>query len=227
MSSYLLVHGAWGSGWVWNDLVPHLEKAGHDVLVVEQLPSAGIDPASLGDLTADAAHVRLVLDEIEEPVVLVGHSYGGTVITEFAGHPNVRHSVYLAAFWPKRGQSQFDILGDGPPPGWIVPRDDGSMALTDDHEVMWQVLCADLDQARGVAFVSRLVLQSAGSHAIPSTAPDRGHPTTYVICEQDNAVPVPLQESMSAYADQVVRLPAAHMAQLSRPEELAEILGRI
>ena len=164
MSSYLLVHGAWSGGWVWDELVSQLEKAGHDVTVVDQLPSASIDPASLGDLTADAAHLRQVLDEVERPVVLVRHPYGGTVITEVADNPKVRHSVYLAAFWPQRGQSQFDILGDGPPPAWIVPRDDGSMALTDDHEVMWQVLCADLDQERAAVVVSRLVLQSVGSH---------------------------------------------------------------
>ena len=227
MGRYLLVHGAWSGGWVWDDLVPQLEKAGHDVTVVEQLPSAGVEPASLGDLTADAARVRQVLDEVDGPVVLVGHSYGGTVITELADHPKVRHSVYLAAFWPQRDQSQFDILGDGPPPDWIVPMNDGSLALTDDREVIWQVLCADLDQERGVAMASRLVLQSVGSHAVRSTAPDRRHSTTYVICEQDNALPVPLQETMSEYADHVARLPAAHMAQLSRPEELAEILGRI
>lgn len=227
VSSYLLVHGAWSGGWVWDDLVPQLDQAGHDVTVVEQLPSAGIDPASLGDLTADAAHVRHVLDEMDGPVVLVGHSYGGTVITEFADHPKVRHSVYLAAFWPQRGQSQFDILGDGPPPAWIVPRGDGSMALTDDHEVMREVLCADLDQERAAVILSRLVLESVSSHAIPSTAPDRSHQTTYVICEHDRALPVSLQEAMSANADHVVRVPAAHMVQLSRPEELAEVLGRL
>ena len=63
--------------------------------VVDQLPSAGTDPTSLGDLTADADHV---LDTLDDPVVLVGHSYGGMVITELADHTKVRHSVYLAAF---------------------------------------------------------------------------------------------------------------------------------
>lgn len=101
------------------------------------------------------------------------------------------------------------------------------MALTDDHEVLREVLCADLDQERAAVVVSRLCLESVSSHAVPSTAPDRDHPTTYVICEQDNALPVSLQEAMSANADNVIRLPAAHMAQLSRPEELAEILGRV
>jgi pimeloyl-ACP methyl ester carboxylesterase len=98
MSTYLLVHGACAGGWVWDDLAERLEKAGHRVRVVERLPSAGTDPGSLGDLTTDANHVRQVLDTIDEPVVLVGHSYGGMVITELADDPKVRHSVYLAAF---------------------------------------------------------------------------------------------------------------------------------
>jgi pimeloyl-ACP methyl ester carboxylesterase len=66
MSNYLLVHGAWAGGWVWDDLAERLEKAGHRVRVVDRLPSAGTDPESLGDLTADANYVRQLLDT--EPV---------------------------------------------------------------------------------------------------------------------------------------------------------------
>ena len=115
MSSHLLVHGSWCGGWVWDDVAQRLQKGGHRVTVVDQLPSTGTDPAALGDLTADAHHVRVVLDTLDEPVVLVGHSYGGMVLTELADHPKVRHSVYLAAFWPQRGQSQLD-LGQPLPP---------------------------------------------------------------------------------------------------------------
>lgn len=121
MSSHLLVHGSWCGGWVWDDVAQRLQKGGHRVTVVDQLPSTGTDPAALGDLTADAHHVRVVLDTLDEPVVLVGHSYGGMVLTELADHPKVRHSVYLAAFWPQRGQSQLD-LGQPLPPERIRRR---------------------------------------------------------------------------------------------------------
>ncbi len=121
MSDFVLVHGAWGGGWVWDDLAGRLEKAGHPVTVVDQLPSAGTDPSVLGDLIADAAYVAEVLDKCDEPVVLVGHSYGGMVITELARHPKVRHSVYLAAFLPQRGQSLQSMFGEAPLPTWIVP----------------------------------------------------------------------------------------------------------
>jgi pimeloyl-ACP methyl ester carboxylesterase len=229
MSSYLLVHGAWSGGWVWDDLAQRLEKAGHRVTVVDQLPSAGTDPASLGDLTADANYVRHLLDTLDEPVVLVGHSYGGMVITELADHPKVRHSVYVAAFWPQRGQSLLDLLGEGPMPNWIVPRDDGALEITDDFEIARDALCADLDRDRTREMFSHVVLQSGAAFGTPSTAPDRRHPTTYMITEQesDNCIPVAAQEAMSANADEVVRLPAAHMVQLSRPDELAQALGRI
>lgn len=229
MSSYLLVHGGWGGGWVWDDVAERLEKAGHKVTVVDQLPSAGTDPSRLGDLVADAKYVGTVLDACDEPVVLVGHSYGGMVITELADHPNVRHSVYLAAFFPRRGQSLLDTYGDAPPRPWIVPRDDGALAVTDDFDLFHESQCADLDRDRAREYFSRLMLHSAAAFATPSAAPDRRHPTTYVIAEQesDNCIPVSMQEAMAANADNVVRLSAAHMMQLSRPDEVAEALGRI
>ena len=70
MAHHLLVHCAWGGGWVWDDVVPRLEDRGHRVTVVDQLPSAGTDPGTLGDLRSDAARIRQVLAGIEEPVVL-------------------------------------------------------------------------------------------------------------------------------------------------------------
>jgi pimeloyl-ACP methyl ester carboxylesterase len=227
MSEYLLVHGAWDSGWVWQGLAERLEKAGHRVTVVDQLPSAGPDPSSLGDLTSDAQHVRRILDDLDGPVVLVGHSYGGMVITELADHPKVRHSVYLAAFLPQRGQSLLSMVGEGPLPAWIVPREDGALEVTDELEVLRETMCADLDLEQVREFRSHAVLQSAAAFGVPSTGPERRHPTTFIITTQDNSAPVAFQEAMAVNADNVVRLPAPHMAQLSRPDELAEALGRI
>jgi pimeloyl-ACP methyl ester carboxylesterase len=229
MTDFVLVHGGWGGGWVWDDLAQRLQNAGHRVTVIERLPSAGTDPSSLGDLYGDANYVRRVLDDCERPAVLVGHSYGGMVITELADHPNVRHSVCVAAFFPQRGKSLMTLYGEAPGPTWIVPRDDGALNVTEDFELYHESLCADLDRDRAREVFSRLVLQSAAAFDTPSTAPDRRRPTTYVIAEEDsdNCVPVWLQEAMASNADNVVRLPAAHMVQFSRPDELAELLARI
>ena len=75
MSTYVLVHGGFGGGWVWEDVAERLASDGHHLHVVDRLPSAGTDPHSLDDMTADADHVRIVLDESDEPAILVGHSY--------------------------------------------------------------------------------------------------------------------------------------------------------
>lgn len=227
MTNYVLVPGGFVGGWYWRETAALLEKDGHQVHVVEQMPSAGRDPASLGDLHADADHVRQVVEEVGEPVVLVGHSYGGMVITEFADHPAVAHTVYLSAFWPQRGQSLADLLGDGPLPSWIVPHENGTVTVTDDVEVAHQALCADLDRDRAVEDLRRLLPQSVSSMGTPSSAPNRKHPTTYIVCEYDNALPVAAQEQMAAAADRVERLPSSHQPMASMPDKLAATLAGV
>src|SRR5262249_19245923 len=80
MSNYVVVHGAFVGGSYWRDVAAILEKEGHRVEVVEQMPSAGTEPAALGDLRSDTDSVRQTIEAVGEPVVLVGHSYGGMVI---------------------------------------------------------------------------------------------------------------------------------------------------
>jgi pimeloyl-ACP methyl ester carboxylesterase len=227
MTNFVLVHGGFIGGWYWSDVAEKLEKAGHRVDVVEQLPSAGTDPATLGDLAADAAVVRQTVENVGEPVVLVGHSYGGMVITELADHPSVAHSVYLSAFWPQRGQSLADMLAGGPPLTWAAPQDDGTFRVVDDLELLRQTLCADVEKQRAEAELRRLLPQSIASASAASSAPDRGHPTTYIICEQDQAVPPEAQEQMAAAADHVERLASSHQPMVSMPDKLAATLGRI
>jgi pimeloyl-ACP methyl ester carboxylesterase len=129
------------------------------------------------------------VDGIGAEVVLVAHSGGGMVLTEFADHPSVQHSVYLAALWPQKGQSATDLLG-GQLPGWVAARDDGTIAVSSDLEVVQQTLCADIDAERFAKQVyPRYELMSLSSLASPSTAPVPQHPTTYIICEQDQVIP--------------------------------------
>jgi pimeloyl-ACP methyl ester carboxylesterase len=226
-ATLLLVHGAWSGDWIWEPMLGPLRERGVSVEMIERSPTAGVDPAKLGDLAADAEHVRARLDETGGPVVLVGHSYAGMVITEVADHPAICHSVYLAAFWPPKGMSLFDLFGEEELPDWIVDREDGSLALTDDLERLHQALFADLDSARAKWAQEQFVLQSAAAYDSKSTAPARSHPVTYVVCTEDEAVPVPVQEAMAAGADNVVRMRSAHCPQLSRPEELADVLAGI
>lgn len=156
---------------------------------------------------------------------LVGHSYAGMVITELADHPAVRHSVYVAAFWPDRGQSAMDMLG-GDVPEFLVLHDDGTFGFTDDFEVVRSTLFADIDEGRAAQIHRRLLPQSVSSITTSSTAPERTHPTTFVITERDQAVPPAAQEAMAQRADHVVRLPTSHTPMFAAPEELASIIVR-
>jgi pimeloyl-ACP methyl ester carboxylesterase len=156
----------------------------------------------------------------------VGHSYSGMVITELADHPDVGHTVYLTAFWPERGQSALNLMGNVLPPVFFQ-RTDGALEVIDDFEFAWQAFSPDLDRDRAQEMLSRFMLQSYSSATSPSTAPDRTHPTTYMIATQETDASVAAQEASAAKADYLVRLPAGHMAQLSRPDELAEALGQI
>lgn len=225
MTSFVLVHGGFIGGWYWQDVAALLEEQGHRVRVIEQMPSAGTDAAALGDLQADTTCVRQVLDEMGEPVVLVGHSYGGMVITELGDHPAVAHTVYVSAFWPQRGQSLTDFMDVLP--DWMTARDDGTVAVTDDLEVARLALCADVAPVRAEQDLRRLVPQSMSSLGSPSTAPARTHPTTYVICEQDRAIPPGAQEQMASAADHVERLPSSHQPMVAMPERLAAVLARV
>jgi pimeloyl-ACP methyl ester carboxylesterase len=226
MANFVLVHGGFVGGWYWGEVAQRLEKAGHRVDVVEQLPSAGPDPSTLGDLAADAAMVRQCVESVGEPVVLVGHSSGGTVITELADLPSVDHSVYLAAAWPSRGQSMLDMFA-GAPPSWVAPHDDGTLRVTDDLELRRQTFCADVDPQKAEAELRRMLPQSMSSATAPSSAPDRQHPTTYIICENDQAIPPAAQEQMAAKADHVERLASSHQPMTSMPDELAAVLLRV
>lgn len=229
MSNFVLVHGGFVGGWYWSEVAQRLEKAGHHVDVVEQLPSGGPEPIPAGDLAADAAVVKEHVESVGEPVVLVGHSYGGMVITELADHPGVAHSVYLAAAWPSRGQSLMDLMSTPgmPPATWLAPHDDGTMRVTDDLELLRQVLCADVDKESAEAYLRRFVPLSVAAAAAPSSAPDRIHPTTYIITENDQVLPAAAQEQVAAAADHVERIPSSHSPTISAPDELASILGRV
>lgn len=158
-------------------------------------------------------------------MVLVGHSYGGMVITELADHPAVIHAVYLAAFWPRPGQSINDFLG-GELPDWIVPHDNGTVRVTEDFTVARNALCADIDPDLAADNLRRLQPQSVSSLSAPSSSRERRPTVTYVICERDNALPVQAQEQMAADADHIERLASSHQPMGSMPANVVEVLAR-
>jgi pimeloyl-ACP methyl ester carboxylesterase len=223
MATMVLVHGAWVDGLPWYQLVPHVEQLGHTTVVIDRLPSSADDPADVGDLADDVAVVRAALDEAGSDVVLVGHSYGGMVITEVADHPAIVASVYVAAFWPPAGMSLLDLSRAAARAGWFFPTDEGVLAVGD-VDAVHRAVAADVDRAAFLPIYQCMRGQSLASWSTPSSAPRRSHPTTYVICTQDQAIVPQAQEQMARGADTVARLDCAHSPMLSMPRQLAEVL---
>ena len=137
----------------------------------------------------DAERVRQVVEELAEPVVLVGRSYGGMVITELADHPAVALAVYPAAFRPRPGRSVKDFLG-GELPNWVVPHDNDTVTVTEDFEVARDASYADIEPGLAADDPRRLQPRSISSLSAPRSPRKRTHLVTYNVCEQDNALPV-------------------------------------
>jgi pimeloyl-ACP methyl ester carboxylesterase len=213
----LLVHGAWHGPWCWDRLVNEL--SGVDVHTVA-LPSAGPDPAVLGDLYGDAAVVRAAIAELGRPVVVCGHSYGGIVITEAAAElPNVVGLVYLCAFQLDVGEGLADVAG---PRVWQhVDEATGSISVAGATEVFY----GDVDPALVVDVLPRIGHQSVASFQQRLTrAAWHTVPSTYVVCENDRAIPLEAQQAMARRAKRALRMPTSHSPFLSRPGELADLL---
>ncbi|GAA1295397.1 alpha/beta hydrolase [Pseudonocardia aurantiaca] len=218
-ATVLLVHGAWHGPWMWGALLREMPDV--DVRTVA-LPSAGRDPAALGDLHADAAAIRSAVAAIHGPVVVCAHSYGGVPTTEgVADLPNVVGIVYLCAFQLDIGESLASAAGGTLPDWWDVHAAEGYV----DAQRPLEVFYSDVDEAVARDAIMRLGHQSLVAFGQQvSKAAWRTIPSTYIVCEHDRAVPVEAQEAMARRATRVLRMPASHSPFLSRPAQLAGIL---
>ena len=224
MASFLLVHGSFCRRWIWRSTAAALTAGGHRVEALD-LPSSGTDRTALGGLQEDVDTVRRALEAWGTDVVLVGHSAGGLVLVELADHPAVRHSVFVASLRPQPGQSVEGMLGGQIPPWMAVSPEEGVVRVSDDPEVVRAALCADVEKERFLRDVyPRYVPTAQKFFADNCSAPTARHETTYIICEQDQAVPVAVQQALAASADHVERLPSSHSVLLSMPERLAQVL---
>jgi pimeloyl-ACP methyl ester carboxylesterase len=218
----LLVHGAWHGPWAWAKVERALTESGHDVRTLK-LPSSGPDRDALMDMYEDAATVRRALDGIGEDTVVVGHSYGGVVITEgAAGATNVAHLVYLAAFMLDEGESLLATVG-GEFPEWCDVSEDGRTVIPTRPEETFYNDCPPEEAAEAAAVIQPQLVASFGQPLRSVAWHDA--PSTYVICEQDNAIPPVAQEQMSRRAGEVRRMDASHSPFLSRPGEVVELIA--
>jgi pimeloyl-ACP methyl ester carboxylesterase len=197
-ATIVLVHGAWHGPWCWEFLVPHLLAQSLAVRALE-LPS--VNAAVPTGLAEDARHLSTVLSEVAGPVVLCGHSYGGMVISAAdTGQTDVRHLVYLCAYMTETGESvesSLQAAGERRPGHWIRTVADGSTVVDADRAgALFYQDCPDA--ARDWA-VGQLRPHWGRALSDPTGPPAwRRHPSTYVVCSEDQALSPGIQREVFA-----------------------------
>ncbi len=220
----ILVHGAWHGAWCWRDLGAELDRRGVAWRALD-LPSAHDIGAGTNDLESDADAVASVAD-VEGPVVLVGHSYGGAVISEAASRVNqLAGLVYVAALVPGPGQSASQasrvvrvrtVLDEAMEVDGPFLRLDSDRAIAGlYHE------CSPEQQQWAAGLLGR---QTLASFRGVRRAPDTGAPSRYLLCQHDRALDPSLQERMAENCDEVTELSSDHSPFLSHPAECADAI---
>ncbi|WP_251096034.1 alpha/beta fold hydrolase [Streptomyces sp. Caat 7-52] len=223
--TFLLVHGGWHGAWCWDPVRAALDADGwrsHAVDLPSANPPAGRpDGARPVGMLDDADAIRDSLRRIDGPVVVIAHSYGGVPTTEaIADAANVVEAVYLAGFQLDEGESVFTFLGKPVP-------DDGT-DLAPPYEDAPRILFHDVPEADTARAVARMRPQSLRSFTEKvTTAGWRTVPSSYVVCDRDQALDPSRQRELATRADSVHRLPSSHSPFLSMPRQLATLLGRI
>jgi pimeloyl-ACP methyl ester carboxylesterase len=222
-ATVVLVHGAWHGAWSWDMVTPHLDAARVPYVAVDN-PSVNRPGARLHD---DADNVRHLLDEIDGPVVLVGHSYGGAVITDAGAHDTVQHLVYVTAFALDDGESVTQNALSGGDAGGALEeaiRFEGDV-LTLDTAGAIAAFYHDCPAAVAGAAAAKLRPQSiAALSEAPRAIAWKERPATYVVCTEDRALSPGLQRSCAARIDNTVEIATGHSPFLARPELVAGLL---
>ena len=218
IKNVVLVHGGFVDGSGWDGVYQILKKHGFNVSVVQN------STVSLG---SDVAVTKRALAGLNGPAILVGHSYGGVVITEAGTAPNVAGLVYIAAFAPDHGESVSSLIKD-PPPGApvppILPPQDGFLFL--DKEKFAASFAADVkpDAARFMADSQVPWGLEALGGAVTKPA-WKSKPSWYLVATSDKMIPPPAQRSMSKRAGAtMVEVDGSHAVYVSKPEAVAQLI---
>jgi pimeloyl-ACP methyl ester carboxylesterase len=216
----VLVHGGFVDGSGWEGVYHLLKQDGFKVSIVQN-PTVSLD--------GDVAATLQVLDQQDGPTVLVGHSYGGVVVTEAGSHDSVAALVYIAAFAADQGESVSTLIAD-PPPGApvppILPPQDGFLFL--DREKFAESFAGDVDPAQAAFLADAQV--PWGLDALNGTVTDaswRRKPSWYLVATDDRMIPPPAQRAMAERAGATVaEAPGSHAIYVSQPEPVADLIRR-
>lgn len=214
----ILVHGGFVDGSGWQPVYDLLRQDGYAVTVVQN-PTLSLE--------GDVAATQQAIESQDGPVILVGHSYGGVVITEAGTHPDVEALVYIAAFAPDKGESVGTLIAD-PPPGApvppILPPRDGYLFL--DRDQFHAAFAGDLpaDQAAFMAD-SQVPWGLDALNGAVSEPAWRMKPSWYLVASDDHMIPPPAQRAMSERAGAtVVEVPGSHAVYVSQPQAVAALI---
>lgn len=214
----VLVHGVFADGAGWEGVYHLLKKRGYPVAVVQN-PTIS--------LAGDVAATRRIIHAQKGQVILVGHSYGGAVITEAGNDPQVAALVYIAAFVPDKGESVAALIKDPPagapvPP--ILPPEDGALVL--DKSKFPAAFAADVDQERAAFMADSQV--PWGIDALNGAISEpawRKKPSWYLVTADDKMIPAPAQRMMSGRTGStVVEVAGSHAIYVSQPDAVAALI---
>lgn len=210
----VLVHGAWADGSGWQGVYTLLKARGYRVSIA-QIP--------LTSLADDVAATERVLARQDGPTVLVGHSYGGVVITEAGGGANVSGLVYVTAFVPAKGESLLAMIAGGAPPP-LQPSKDGFLFF--DPAVFPQAFANDLSHEQGAFLAAAQVPVAHAAFDAPVTKPAwESKPSWYLVATDDHIVPPAAARAWAKRAkSSVVEVKASHAVFISQPDAVASLI---
>jgi pimeloyl-ACP methyl ester carboxylesterase len=214
----VLVHGAFADGSSWERVIPLLQAKGLRVVAVQN---------PLTSLADDVAATKRALDASTGPVILVGHSWAGTVITEAGVHDKVAALVYVAAFAPDAGQSSNDLGKDGPaPPGSANIRPDSAGFLYLTPEGVARDFAQDLPAAQtAVMTVTQGPIFGNTFDEKVRNAAWKSKPSWFIVAEKDRMIQPDLQRAMAKKINaKTTALPTSHVPMLSRPNDVATVI---
>jgi pimeloyl-ACP methyl ester carboxylesterase len=216
----VLVHGAWSDGSAWSKVIPTLQRAGHNVVAVQN---------QMADLASDSKNTRAAIDALAGPTVVVGHSYGGAVVTSAAlGADNVVALVYIAAFAPDEGETLGDIIARFPPRAgqYITPGPGGLLYIDRAH--MSEAFSADLSPAEGAVLAAVQRPVAAAIFERPMGKPAwKSRKTWFQVSANDRLINPDAQRFMAERMGAVtITLPSSHASLVSHPREVANLILR-